>query len=207
MFRTVADAAAAMAELGAGAGVDVEPEGVGVVDPDGALALADGVAVDEGVAVDDGVAVEEGVAVDDGVPVVAPPVVDGVDVDGAPLGETAAGGGAGPWAGTLATAPMEELVPLMGPDRPRGKKPPMPVGDASVAMLTTCKPEQYWSHSMRMMTAVTKVERSGRAIPDPGDLLQSFWQTIHHRTVAYSRLHCIVMQRIHEALLHNTGAH
>ena len=65
MFRTVADAAAAMAELGAGAGVDVEPEGVGVVDPDGALALADGVAVDEGVAVDDGVAVEEGVAVDD----------------------------------------------------------------------------------------------------------------------------------------------
>ena len=40
--------------------------------------------------------------------------------------------------GTVSTAPMEVVVPLMGPSRPRGKKPPVPFWLPSTVMLMTC---------------------------------------------------------------------
>ena len=101
--RTVADAAAAIAELGAGAGAAAGPEVVpdpdAAVDPDGEPALEDGV-----------LAVGEPPGALPGVPAGA--------VEGAPLG--AVDGAIGAAEGTLLTAPAEAAVPLMGPDRPRG---------------------------------------------------------------------------------------
>ena len=105
LARTVADAAAAAAELGAGAGAEEGPD----ADPPGVLAL------------------------EDGVPVVgaAPGAVEGKPlgaVEGEPLGAVEGDMAAmGARAGTLLTAPADEVVPLMGPAKPVGKKPPVPV--------------------------------------------------------------------------------
>jgi hypothetical protein len=107
LVLTVADAAAAAAELGAGAGA------------------VDGDAAEDGV-----------LALDAGVPVgdEAGPAA------GEPLGADAGAGAAAGRAGTVSTAPTEEAVPLMGPDNPSGKKPPVPFWLPSTAMLTTCRP-------------------------------------------------------------------
>jgi hypothetical protein len=78
----------------------------------------------------------DGDAAEDGVPVgdEAGPAA------GEPLGADAGAGAAAGRAGTVSTAPTEEAVPLMGPDNPSGKKPPVPFWLPSTAMLTTCRP-------------------------------------------------------------------
>ena len=123
---TTADAALADAELGAGAGaVEGDADEDGVLAPDAGVPVVDPEPEPEEL----GPVAELGPVEELG-PVAAEP--PGADAD--------AGAMAGR-AGTVSTAPAEEAVPLMGPDRPSGKKPPVPFWVPSTAMLTTCRPE------------------------------------------------------------------
>ena len=95
------------------------------------------------------------------------------------LGADAGAGAAVGRAGTVSTTPMEEPVPLIGPDRPRGKKPPAPFWLPSTTMLMTCAHAHSCCQSLRP-------SRHVRAA-----CLQRQYQTLHvknaglHRNVLY----------------------